>query len=333
MNLIDLYIGEVTRRLPEKNRQDIALELRSAIEDMLPEDPSEQDVKEVLAAMGNPAVLASGYRDKPMHLIGPRYFDLYISLLKLILPIAITVTLIVVIVVAIFTNSGETTIIDATVSLIGDAISASVNAAMQVFFWLTLVIALIERADRSSSQAPMTMNSKEWTPDDLKEVVYIPKEKAISKFEIAGSLIWTVIWTAGYFNADRLLGVYHNRGEGLEFVAPTFNQDVLLSYWPLIILMLVLEIALAVYKWREGQWTRRVAIFNAVVQIVSTGIIVLILTNSKLVNQAFLDEISSVFGGTSGLSWTIGAIILTVVVVAVSDMYQGFRKAMISPAK
>src|SRR5690606_39352035 len=110
MNLIDLYIGEVTRRLPEKNRQDIALELRSAIEDMLPEDPSEQDVKEVLAEMGNPAVLASGYRDKPMHLIGPRYFDLYISLLKLILPIAITVTLIVVIVVAIFTNSGETTI-------------------------------------------------------------------------------------------------------------------------------------------------------------------------------------------------------------------------------
>lgn len=35
MNLIEMYIQEVTRRLPEKNREDITLELRSTIEDML----------------------------------------------------------------------------------------------------------------------------------------------------------------------------------------------------------------------------------------------------------------------------------------------------------
>lgn len=38
MNLIDLYIQEVAKRLPEKNREDITLELRSTIDDMLPED-------------------------------------------------------------------------------------------------------------------------------------------------------------------------------------------------------------------------------------------------------------------------------------------------------
>ena len=31
MDLIEIYIQEVTRRLPEKNRADIALELRSII--------------------------------------------------------------------------------------------------------------------------------------------------------------------------------------------------------------------------------------------------------------------------------------------------------------
>ncbi len=36
MNLIETYVYEVTRRLPEKTRGDIALELRSTIEDMLP---------------------------------------------------------------------------------------------------------------------------------------------------------------------------------------------------------------------------------------------------------------------------------------------------------
>ena len=48
MNLIEVYIQEVTRRLPEKSREDIALELRSTIEDMLPDDYNEEDVKLVL---------------------------------------------------------------------------------------------------------------------------------------------------------------------------------------------------------------------------------------------------------------------------------------------
>jgi hypothetical protein len=94
MNLIDIYIQEVTRRLPEKSRADIALELKSTIEDMLPDDYNEEDIKEALSKLGNPAALAAGYRDQPMHLIGPRYFDVYISLLKMILPIAAAVSLI-----------------------------------------------------------------------------------------------------------------------------------------------------------------------------------------------------------------------------------------------
>ena len=58
VKLIDLYIQEVTRRLPEKMREDIAMELRSTIEDMLPENYSEKDVKQVLEKLGNPATLA-----------------------------------------------------------------------------------------------------------------------------------------------------------------------------------------------------------------------------------------------------------------------------------
>src|SRR5690606_5733231 len=94
MNLIDIYIQEVTRRLPEKSQEDIALELRSTIEDMLPDDYTEDDVKKVLTKLGSPAKLASGYQDRPMHLIGPRYFDVYVTLLKMIVPIAAVISLI-----------------------------------------------------------------------------------------------------------------------------------------------------------------------------------------------------------------------------------------------
>ncbi len=48
MNLINIYVEEVAKRLPEKNREDIILELRSTIEDMLPDDYNEDDEKRVL---------------------------------------------------------------------------------------------------------------------------------------------------------------------------------------------------------------------------------------------------------------------------------------------
>ncbi len=52
MSLIDMYVQEVAKRLPEKNREDITLELRSTIEDMLPDDYNEDDVKSVLEKIG-----------------------------------------------------------------------------------------------------------------------------------------------------------------------------------------------------------------------------------------------------------------------------------------
>jgi crotonobetainyl-CoA:carnitine CoA-transferase CaiB-like acyl-CoA transferase len=63
VNLIEVYIGEVTRRLPESSRKDIALELKSTIEDMLPENPTEDEVKGVLNELGNPVQMANGFRD------------------------------------------------------------------------------------------------------------------------------------------------------------------------------------------------------------------------------------------------------------------------------
>jgi hypothetical protein len=122
MKLIELYIQEVTRRLPEKNRADIALELQSTIEDMLPEDHTEQDVKAVLLKLGDPVTLASGYRDRPMHLIGPRYYDVYINLLKMILPIAAVISLIALVGDNPFRDTGNT-VMEAILKIIGKGIS------------------------------------------------------------------------------------------------------------------------------------------------------------------------------------------------------------------
>jgi hypothetical protein len=328
MRMIDLYIQEVTRRLPEKSREDIALELRSTIEDMLPDEYSEEEVKPVLEKMGNPAILASGYLDRPMHLIGPRYFDVYINLLKLILPISAVISLISLIANTILSYSGEEAALNVILDLVGHGIWGILSTGIQVFFWLTVVFAIIERTDHKNSQTPLTAGFKEWTPDDLNNIPYIPKEKAISKVEVFLGLLWTAIWASVYFNAASLIGVYEKGSNGLEFVMPTFNQEVLFSYWPLVIVVIGLEIAVAASKLFKGQWTRKIAALNTVMHLVSSVVFIIIISNHQLFNPAFVTYMTDLFGITGDFgNWFIWGTIFIVLLFAVIDVYQGFRKA------
>ncbi|MEH6947459.1 hypothetical protein V7068_10365 [Bacillus sp. JJ634] len=327
MNLIDIYIQEVTRRLPEKNREDIALELRSTIEDMLSDDYSEEEVKEVLEKMGNPATLASGYRDQPMHLIGPRYFDVYVTLLKMILPIAAVISLISMIATYFMNYGGEEAVINVVLHIMGEGIWRIIEVSMQVFFWVTLVFAILERTDKGKDQDPLTTSLSKWTPDDLKNISYISKKKAITKFEVFGGLMWTAIWATLYFYAEHLVGVYRGSETGLEFVVPVLNHEVLLRYWPIVIVIIGCEIALSLYKLMKGQWTKSIAIFNMVVQVVGTVVFIVIFSNPDLLHAEFLAYIAD-FKQLE--TWVVGGVISIFIISAAIAVFDGFRKAKIS---
>ena len=331
MDLIEIYIQEVTRRLPEKSRKDIALELRSTIEDMLPDHYAEEDVKKVLEKLGNPASLASGYRDRPMHLIGPRYFDLYVSLLKMILPIAGVIALISMIAGYFFTYNGEDAILTIIIEVFAKGIWVLVEVGLQVFFWLTLTFAILERSDKGKDMEPLTMNHSKWTPEDLKSVTYIPKKKEIPKGEVFGSLIWTAIWASCYVYANHLLGIYRNEGNGLEFVTPALNQDVLISYWPIVVLVIGIEIALALFKFFKGQWTYKIAIFNTIYEVIATVVIIVILFNPNLFQPEFSSFMADLFSVSAErfINWIIGGVIILFVVFGGINVYDGFRKARI----
>jgi hypothetical protein len=329
MNLIEVYIGEVTRRLPEKNREDIALELRSAIEDMLPEEYTEAEVKEVLADMGNPAVLASNYSERPMHLIGPKYYDIYISLIKMILPIAATIALISLVAEYVFSPTEGRAVMDIVLTIMGEGIWRIIEVGMQVFFWLTLTIVIIERADKGKDPAPLTTELKKWTPDDLEKITYIPKKRSISKYEVFGSLLWTAIWATVYFYANKLLGIYENNGDGLVFVTPSMNQEVLNAYWPAVIVIIGFEIALALYKLLKKQWTKRLAIFNTIYEIIATVVFIVIVTNPNVFQPEFVTYMANLFGVStdqfvSRIVWGSSAIFLF---FAGLNSFEGFRKS------
>lgn len=331
MNLIDIYIQEVTRRLPVKSRDDIALELRSTIEDMLPENYSEKEVKKVLQNLGNPASLASEYSDRPMYLIGPRYFDTYMTLLKIVIPIVAIITFFVIIVENILTYSGEEDIVNGIINIIililGHGIWGIISATVQTFFWITLVFAILERTDNSKDKSPLTPSWKEWTPDDLKSIPLISKVKKISTADIFGSLLWIAIFIAVYFNASHLIGVYEKVQGKIQLIIPTFNQEVLQSFWLIVIVALIIEIALVFYKLIIRQWTFKLAIMNTVRNIVSTIVFIVVITNDQLINVEFYTYLENLFH----LSFELknSAIIISIVLwifLSILDIVQGFRK-------
>ncbi|MCR8867953.1 hypothetical protein CN563_12710 [Bacillus sp. AFS026049] len=328
MELIELYIQEVTRRLPEKNRADIALELQSTIEDMLPEDHTEQDVKAVLLKLGDPVTLASGYRDRPMHLIGPRYYDVYISLLKMILPIAAVISLIALVGDNPFRDTGNT-VMEAILKIIGKGISSIISTGIQVFFWLTLSFAILERLDTSKDQSPVTKDLKPWTPENLKDIPNISKIKAVPMIEVFASLLGLSVFAALYFNAANLLGVYEKRNGSLIFVTPSFNQDVLNSYWLLVSCVIIIGVLLAIYKLFLGRWTLKLAFFHAIYQLLYTLAFIIIISNPDLLNPEFLAYQRTLFSIDEWKSSIYWGLILLSIIFAAYDTYQGFRKAKI----
>lgn len=330
MKLIDAYIYEVTRRLPEKSREDIAMELRSTIEDMLPELYTEEEVKAVLAELGDPAKLAASYRDTPMYLIGPKVYDVYLQTLKKTMPWAIFVTVIIHAVIGVMEFSGDEAVLSAVLKIFGNIVANAVMVSMYVLFWISAVFVMIDRVNFSKNGQPLPTGKAPWTPDDLEKVEIVPRRRAILKGEAIFGLIWTAFWSIVYFNADHLVGIYQSVDGGLKFVQPLANQDELLSYWPVVVLLIVMETGLAIYKWKAGQWTVKLAAANTAVHFLGAVVILVIASNPNLINPAFIPYIAESMGITVSpvFGKSLWRIILAGVIVSIIiEAFDNFRKA------
>lgn len=130
---------------------------------------------------------------------------------------------------------------------------------------------------------------------------------------------WTAVLAALYFNASSLIGVIQNG----EMAAPLFNNDVLLSYWPLAVAALIGEVLLAAYKLVAGVWTKRMAILNTLQLAFSTTVFLLIIFNNNIIHS----KIATYFPlPESYLERTL--IITAIVVVGINayEAWKGFKR-------
>lgn len=320
-SLTERYISATVRSLRPEAQDDVRAELEASIADAVEarreqgEDPRAAE-RAVLTDLGDPGILAAGYADRPLHLIGPKYYLTWWRLLKILLWIVPTFAAIGVALAKIleFATIGET---------IGAVTVAIIMSIVHVGFWTTLVFAVLER---TATDAGAT-----WTVDQLPE----PTDEGAGRSEVIGSLIFLAL-AAGAIVWDALRGFVRDDGVPVPILNP--------SLWPvgmtvLLVLMLA-EAALAIVIWRQRRWTVGAAIVNTILAVAFVVPAMYLLLSGDLVNPGFLQylavehaaEMAQADAGAAeqGGVLRILSVILGVVIVGSSlwDIVDGWIKAL-----
>lgn len=250
MNLIDRYVREIGRKLPQKTRADIEQEIRSAVEDML-DDRSKKEGRaadeemtvSVLKEYGNPETVAASYLPE-QYLIGPQLFPIFWLVTKIVFAVLTTLTVIAMG----FALSGAEA---APADFWGDLfklLGQYFSGMMAAFGNIVLVFALIQRF-ATGWEFNEKDEDKDWNPRDLPDV-----EEA-DQVSVAGTVAEIVFIVLGLvlFNFyPQYVGIY-GFTDSQRFFAPLLSE-AFFRYMPWINLLWGLQFALDVWLVQQRRW-------------------------------------------------------------------------------
>ena len=195
--LTERYIAATIEGLPDNLRSEVRPELEASIADavdarMANGEDHETAEREVLTELGDPAVLAAGYADRPLQLIGPRYYPAWLRLLKRLLVIIMPLVFVLVAFAQVMASGDIGTVI-------AEAIVATMSTGLHICFWVTLAFAIMERTGADLGT--------QWSLDDLPE----PREDRPGIGDLVASLVFigivliALFWdqTFGFIRASR----------------------------------------------------------------------------------------------------------------------------------
>ncbi|AEF41320.1 permease prefix domain 1-containing protein [Hoyosella subflava] len=312
--LTERYVWDVARRLPEKQRGDIAAELTVTITDMVDArtdagQPRTDAERAVLIELGEPRALAGRYRDRPQYLIGPEIFPDYLRLIQLLTSIVLPVIAVVILAVKLVED-------EPIGGALGSAIGVTIEVAIHLVFWVTLVFAIIER---SGNQKDVVAH-EEWDPDSLPAGT---GATTISKGETVTGMVFVVI-AIGFLFWQHLRSPVSTLDDAR---VPLLNPELWNGWMQVIIAILVLSLAIEVAKYVRGHWNYPIAIANTAVNLAFLAVVGWLAIADELINPTLLATIAERAQWDSVPTVNPWLIILVVAVIAIWDSADGLRKA------
>ncbi len=273
--LTERYIAATVRSLPPTAQHDVRAELEASIADAVEArldqgEPPAQAERAVLTELGDPGVLAARYAERPLHLVGPRFYLAWWRLLKILLVI---VPVCAVGGVAL----GQVLAGAPTGGIIGSAVVAGLGAIVQVSFWVTLVFVILERTGNAAALPA-------WTVDQLPEST----DTAAGRTDVIASLLFLLLAVGAVF-WDALLGFFPTGGAPVPILHPGLWPEGVVT----LFVLMGAEALLAVAVYARGRWTTFLAVANTVLAVAFAVWALVLLVRGELVNPEFLSFLST----------------------------------------
>lgn len=306
--LTDRYVWAAARSVPEAQRDEFSRELRERIGDAtdahVARGAAPADAEHAaLVELGDPWKLAAGYVDRPMHLIGPRYFPAWWRLLKTLLVIVVPISAVGVLLGQVLSGApiGK---------IIAETITTTLSVAVHLAFWTTLAFAI---AERTSSTVPIAT----WTPEQLPQVRDDARAGRLGDL-VASTVFLTILAGAIVWQQT---GAIFRDGERLPI--PVLDP-ALWSFWiPYFLVLLALEVVFAVVIYLRG-WTWVMAGVNVLLNVAFIVPALWLFFSGKLFAPEFLDVIGWPWEGSDVV---VTVLAFVVIGATVWDIIDGFRKA------
>jgi hypothetical protein len=328
MELIERYIHAVTEQLPEGMKDDVGKELRGNIEDMLPEQYTEDDVKSVLEELGNPWKIAEEYQPKPRYLIGPTLYGKYFTVLKLVVGIVMTVLAAITIIGWVFMPATVGIIPTNYIDMLIELIVSLINGGLQAALWVTLVFVVIERRGSGKSEG-LSGKEEVWSVRDLPQLPV--QSKKIPRSGTIVSIIGTLLVTAVFYINPQLIGIFSRSHEGEYTIYPLLETDRLQSYLPIILVLAVVHLVLFIWKYIVQYWNYRIWTMHIILSVLVAILIIVMVNDPALIREGFFADAAqllevSLASVLSKWDTVVRIFVVVIVVITVWDGLDTFLK-------
>lgn len=253
-------------------------------------------------------------------------YESYITTLKLVEEIVVSVVFFAIMISYLVGNIQGADLVEMFTNAIVRVVAGCVEAAIQVFLWVTVAYAIFERTGVEAGQLPFSQ--KPWSVDKLEQVP--PKRpNRIPRGEIIFDILWITLWVVVLVWVPSLFGLYVVEDGRLMVKEPIFDVSVLGSYAPAILTVAVVGLMKALLQLMYRTWNILLASLNMVYHLLAIALFFVMFSNKALFStgfKAYLISYLHVDPNRFESIWELGLRNFTVVLflICLADIFKGF---------